>query len=106
MKNASGRSEPSWGHLASDHADSPHLIARRIKGRLYVGDAGINASFPPLQSTRLAEALRVACVDYIIENYAGRAHGWTVPDYPVFNPAGAERHWRRLLALFDETLTG
>lgn len=94
------------GNLASDHADSPHLVARKIKARLYVGVAEIDASFPPLQSARLAEALRVAGVDYIIENYAGMAHGWTVPDHPVFNPAGAERHWQRLSTLFAETLTG
>jgi len=32
------------------------------------------------------------------------AHGWCVPDHGVYNEAGAERHWQRLITLFAETL--
>ena len=66
--------------------------------------AGVDRSFPPEQSARLAEALRVAEVDHAVENYAGMAHGWCVSDHSVFNAAGAERHWKRLTTLFAETL--
>jgi carboxymethylenebutenolidase len=92
------------GNLASDAVDSPHRKAAAIKARLYVGMAGVDRSFPPEQSARLAEALRVAEVDHVIENYVGMAHGWCVPDHSVFNAAGAERHWKRLTTLFAETL--
>ncbi|MEO5756130.1 MAG: dienelactone hydrolase family protein [Mesorhizobium sp.] len=92
------------GNLASDAADSPHRKAASIKARVYVGMAGVDRSFPPEQSTRLAEALRVAEVDHVLENYLGMAHGWCVPDHSVFNAVGAERHWKRLTALFAETL--
>ncbi|AMY00921.1 dienelactone hydrolase family protein [Mesorhizobium ciceri] len=92
------------GNLASDAADSPHRKAASIKARVYVGTSGVDRSFPPEQSARLAEALRVAEVDHVIENYAGMAHGWCVPDHSVFNAAGAERHWKRLTTLFAETL--
>ncbi|TGQ39690.1 MULTISPECIES: dienelactone hydrolase family protein [unclassified Mesorhizobium] len=92
------------GNLASDAADSPHRKAASIKGRVYVGVAGTDRSFPPEQSARLAEALRVAEVDHIIENYAGMAHGWCVPDHSAFDAAGAERHLKRLTTLFAETL--
>jgi carboxymethylenebutenolidase len=64
----------------------------------------VDRSFPPEQSARLAEALRAAEVDNVIENYAGMAHGWCVPDHSVFDAAGAERHWKRLATLFNETL--
>jgi carboxymethylenebutenolidase len=57
------------GNLASDAEDSPHRLAGGIKGRVYVGVAGVDGSFPPEQSARLAEALRTAEVDHIIENY-------------------------------------
>ena len=40
----------------------------------------------------------------MIENYVGMNHGWTVPDNLSFDAAGAERHWRRLLTFFEETL--
>lgn len=93
------------GNLASDAADSPHRKAASIKARLYVGMAGVDRSFPPEQSARLAEALRVAEVDHAIENYVGMAHGWCVPDHSVFDAAGAERHWKRLTTFFAETLS-
>jgi carboxymethylenebutenolidase len=93
------------GNLASDADDSPHRRATDIKGRVYVGVAGIDRSFPPEQSARLAQSLREAEVDHIIENYVGMAHGWAVSDHSVFDPQGAERHWKRLLTIFDESLT-
>lgn len=93
------------GNLAGDNEDSPHRIVGQIKGRVYVGVAGIDGSFPPVQSARLAEALRIGGVDHIIENYVGMSHGWTVPDRDgVYDETGAERHWKRLLTLFDEAL--
>ncbi len=92
------------GNLASDAEDSPHRSASRIKGRVYVGCAGVDRSFPPEQSARLAEALRVAEIDHIIENYVGKQHGWCVPDHDVYDHDGAERHWKRLTTFFAETL--
>ncbi|WP_429091822.1 dienelactone hydrolase family protein [Aminobacter sp. BE322] len=92
------------GNLAGDAPDSPHRNAARLKARVYVGSAGVDGSFPPEQSALLAEALRSAGVDHIIENYVGMGHGWCVPDHGVYDAAGAERHWKRLLTLFDETL--
>ena len=92
------------GNLASDAEDSPHRRAAEMRGRIYVGAAGVDGSFPPEQAGKLAEALRAAEVDHVIENYAGTKHGWCVPDHSVFDVVGAERHWKRLVTFFDETL--
>ncbi|RWM11038.1 dienelactone hydrolase family protein [Mesorhizobium sp.] len=92
------------GNLASDAADSPHRKAASIKARVYVGTAGIDRSFPPEQSARLAEALRAAEVDHVIENFVGVGHGWCIKDHSVYNEAAAERHWKRLTTFFSETL--
>jgi carboxymethylenebutenolidase len=92
------------GNLAGDAPDSPHLNVATIKGRVYVGSAGVDGSFPPEQSARLAEALRRAEIDHVIENYVGMAHGWAVSDHGVYDERGAERHWKRLLTFFAETL--
>lgn len=92
------------GHLATDASDSPHLVAAHIKARVYIGCAGVDGSFPPEQSARLAEALRRGEVDHVIENYVGSSHGWTVPDHLAFNADGSARHWKRVLTLFAETL--
>jgi carboxymethylenebutenolidase len=92
------------GNLASEAEDSPHKAAARIKGRVYVGSAGVDKSFPPEQSAKLAQALREGEVDHIIENYVGMQHGWVISDHSVYDAAGAERHWKRLFTLFEETL--
>ncbi|MGE3304740.1 MAG: dienelactone hydrolase family protein [Rhizobiaceae bacterium] len=92
------------GNLAGDAADTPASNAGRIKARVYVGSAGVDRSFPPEQSAKLAQALRVAEIDHVIENYTGVEHGWCVPDNGVYDHAGAERHWKRLLEFFAETL--
>lgn len=94
------------GNLASDKPDSPHLGAANIKARVYVGAAGVDASFPPEQAALFVGAFRAAEVDFVLENYVGMAHGWCVPDHSVYDEAGAERHWRRLTTLLDETLKG
>ncbi|HEY6629972.1 MAG TPA: dienelactone hydrolase family protein [Rhizobiaceae bacterium] len=94
------------GNLANDAPDSPQKNAAKIKARVYVATAGVDGSFPPEQSARLAEAFRVAEVDHAIENYVGMAHGWCVPDHDVFDKKGAERHFARLKTLFAETLRG
>ncbi len=92
------------GNLASEAEDSPHRLADKIKARVYVGVAGIDNSFPPEQSARFAEAFRVGGVDHAVENYVGMGHGWTVPDHGAYDRDGSERHFKRLLTLFEETL--
>ncbi|MFE0015396.1 dienelactone hydrolase family protein [Mesorhizobium sp. NPDC059054] len=92
------------GRLGTDALDSPASNAAKIKARVYVGSAGVDGSFPPEQSARLALALREAEVDHVIENYVGMQHGWCVSDHSVFDIAGAERHWKRLIDFFGETL--
>ena len=92
------------GNLASDAPDSSHTRVGAIRARVYVASAGIDRSFPPEQSARLAQALRAGGVDHVIENYVGMEHGWCVPDSAVYDATGAARHWRRLENLFAETL--
>jgi len=92
------------GRLATDAPDSPHLLAPRIKAKVYVGGADEDAGFPPEQADRLREALTVAGVENIVEIYEGARHGYAPPDMPVYDEAASERHWRALLGLLDGTL--
>ena len=92
------------GRLATDATDSPHLLAPKIKAKIYVGGADEDAGFPPEQAERLREALTAAGIDNTVEIYAGAKHGYAPPDMPVYNEAASERHWREMLKLFDEKL--
>jgi carboxymethylenebutenolidase len=92
------------GNLATDSDLSPHRLAPRMKGRIYVAGADQDASYPPEMAERLETALGDAGVDHRCEIYPGALHGWTMADFPVYNEEAAERHWRELLALFKGTL--
>jgi carboxymethylenebutenolidase len=92
------------GRLATDEPDSPHLLAPKIKAKVYIGGADEDAGFPPEQADRLRDALTAAGVDNRVEIYPSARHGYTMPDLPVYNEPAAERHWQELFALLDETL--
>jgi carboxymethylenebutenolidase len=91
------------GRLATDAPDSPHRLASRMKARVYIAGAIEDQSFPDDMKARLEQALSDAGVDHTIETYPAK-HGWVLRDTPVYDAAGAERHWKTLFALFDATL--
>ncbi len=88
------------GNLATDAADSPHLLAPRLAAKLYIGRASEDPSFPDDMKDRLEAALGAAGVTYTLETYPAR-HGWVPTDTPVHDAAAAERHWETLFALLD-----
>ena len=89
--------------LASDSPDSPHLLAPRIRARVYVAGAIEDASFPDDMKARLEQALSAAGVAHVIETYPAR-HGFVLPDSSAYDPAAANKHWESLLALLRATL--
>jgi carboxymethylenebutenolidase len=92
------------GNLATDSELSPHLLAPQITARVYVAGADHDDSYPPEMAARLDGALTDAHVDHRCEIYLGARHGGTMTDFPVYDENAAERHWRELLLLFDDTL--
>lgn len=92
------------GRLATDAPDSPHLLASKIKAKVYIAGADEDAGFPPEQADRLREALSAAGVVNEITIYPGARHGYAPPDMPVYNEAASERHWTEMLKLFDGVL--
>jgi carboxymethylenebutenolidase len=91
------------GRLATDAPESPHLLAPKIKSRVYVAGAIEDASFTDEMKARLEDALTRAGVDHEIETYPAK-HGWVFRDMPVYDAAASERHWQTLVALLDDTL--
>jgi carboxymethylenebutenolidase len=91
------------GGLATDSADSPHLLAEHIAARVYVAAAADDPTFGPDQLELLESSLTDAGVDFTLETYPAH-HGFAVPDNPTYDAAAAERHWRALDALYAATL--
>jgi carboxymethylenebutenolidase len=92
------------GGLASDDPGSPHLLADKIKARVYVGGARDDASFTVEHSLILEAALTEAGVDHTIEFYSA-AHGFAVPDNLPYDEAAARQHWEAMAQVFGGTLS-
>jgi carboxymethylenebutenolidase len=91
------------GGLATDDPGSPHLLAPKIRSRVYIGGAARDSHFPDEMKERLREALNNAGVDHKIETFQAE-HGWVFRDIPSYDLEAAERHWQTVLALFDSTV--
>src|SRR5262249_33366689 len=93
------------GGLVNDKPESPHLLAPKIKGRMYFGVASNDDASQPDAKVKLKEAFAAANVPAEVEVYAGAMHGWCVPDMPmqngkpIYSKPDAERAWGKLLAL-------
>jgi len=93
------------GGLATDAANSPHLLAPQMKARFLIAIAESDDQRNPDEKRLLREAFDEAGVEAEIEVYAGTQHGWCPPDSAVYDEAQAERAWSRLLVLFDRALS-
>jgi carboxymethylenebutenolidase len=97
------------GGLVTDKSDSPHLLAPKIKARMYFGIAVSDDSRQPDAKDKLKEAFSAAKVSSEIEVYPAQ-HGWCVPDMPmrdgapIYNKVEAERAWGKLVALYRAAL--
>ena len=92
--------------LATDQADSPHLLAHCVKGELYFACAERDSYAPREMIERLEAHLRtLPDLRYRLEWYPGVEHGFAFPERRnVYDKASAERHWERLFSLFRRAL--
>src|SRR5882672_5617041 len=70
------------GGLVTDKPDSPHLLASKIKARMYFGIASNDDMRQPDAKDKIKESFAAAKVPAEIEVYAGALHGWCVSDMP------------------------
>ena len=94
------------GGLVNQTPNSPHLLAPRIKGRMYFGIAANDDMTQPDAKTTLKAAFDAAKVPVEVEVYGMAQHGWCVPDMPnnLYKMDDAERAWAKLLALYKAAL--
>jgi carboxymethylenebutenolidase len=97
------------GGLVTANPDSPHLLAPKIKARMYFGVASNDDKNQPDAKDKLRESFAAANVPAEIEVYAS-LHGWCVPDMPmsngapIYNKPDAEKAWGKLVALYKTAL--
>jgi carboxymethylenebutenolidase len=98
------------GGLVTDNPNSPHLLAPKIKARMYFGIAANDDMQQPDAKDKLKAAFAAANVPAEIEVYASM-HGWCVPDMPlqangkpIYDMVDADRAWGKLAALYKAGL--
>ena len=90
------------GGLVTDQPTSPHLLAPKIKARMYFGVAANDDMRQPDAKDKLREAFGQKAE---VEVYKSN-HGWCVPDMPappnmpIYNKPEAEKAWTKLVALY------
>ncbi len=98
------------GGLVTDKPDSPHLLAPKIKARMYCAVSGSDDIKQPDAKDKLRAAFAAAHVDAVVEVYTGTIHGWCVPDMPlqdgkpIYDKAEADRAFTHLVSLYKEVL--
>ena len=93
------------GFLVTDKANSPHLLAPKIKAQLYIAIASDDDKREPEVKNQLREAFAAARVRAEIEVYSNALHGWCVPDSKAGeNTTDADRAFVKLLALYRHAL--
>jgi carboxymethylenebutenolidase len=94
------------GGLVTANPNSPHLLAPKIKARMYIAIAINDDKQQPDAKTQLKAAFDAAKVPSDVEVYDMAQHGWCVPDMPnqLYKKDDAERAWAKLLALYKAAL--
>ena len=90
--------------LVDSAADSPHLTAGELAGSLYVGFGEADQMMSVASMKPFIDAVSVLGDRVVSDVLPGANHGYTWPDAPSYNEAGAERAWSQTLALFSTAL--
>lgn len=91
-------------NLVTANPDSAHLGIHNMKARMLIAIAENDDARDLEVKTTLSNAFAAANITAEVEVYAGSMHGWTMPDFPVYNQALAERAWGRLMDTYTNAL--
>ncbi len=89
--------------IYTNKMDSPHLLANKIKGELYLAFAEKDIWVPK----DVLDKIKLSFSDNIkskIEIYTGTNHGFAFPERSTYIKEAAEQHWKKLIDLFDRNL--
>jgi carboxymethylenebutenolidase len=92
------------GGLVTPQPNSPHLQAAKTHAQFLICIADNDDQRSPKDKDTMKESFAAAKLTADIEVYTGCAHGWCPPDSQVYNEAGAEKAWAKLLALYGKAL--
>lgn len=90
--------------LVSDAEESPHLSFPRMRGEVYIACAEHDELAPMPMVEELRSLFEQAGTAGELEIYPAVHHGFAFPQRWCYDKPAAERHWERLLALYERRL--
>jgi len=92
-------------NLFTDKDDSPHRKANQITAEIYFAMAENDKWADPTVVKGLDEHLKSVGTNFRIEWYVGTDHGFVFPNRgALYNKLAAEKHFERILSLFDRNI--
>jgi carboxymethylenebutenolidase len=91
--------------IVTQQSDSPHLLADKMKGELYLGFAETDEYVEDNVIPDLRTALDANNVDYRLDVWPGTHHGFCFPERgAAYHEASAEQVWELVFDLFKRKL--
>ena len=89
--------------ILTEKNDSPHLVAHKIKGELYLAFAEKDKWVPKDTLSKIKKSFS-KYKNCFIEVYPSTDHGFAFPERDTYVKEAAEIHWKKLIYLFDKNL--
>ena len=89
--------------ILTQKTDSPHLLADKIKGDLYLAFAETDIWVPEKVIKKIKKAFSKS-KKFKIEIFPTTEHGFAFPERNTYIKEAAEKHWEKLISLFDKNL--
>lgn len=90
--------------LVSDNEESPHLNLGKAQGELYISCAEYDDLAPPDMVDELTKLFKDSGNLGELEIQANVHHGFAFPNRWCYDKEAAERHWERLISLYQRCL--
>ena len=89
--------------ILTEKDDSPHLVASKIKGELYLAFAEKDRWVPKATLNKIKKSFS-KYKNCFIEVYPSTDHGFAFPERDNYVKEAAEIHWKKLIHLFNKNL--
>ncbi|MFN4087816.1 MAG: dienelactone hydrolase family protein [Alphaproteobacteria bacterium] len=90
--------------IVTDQRDSPHLIADRIKGEMYLSFAEVDELVPPNVVPEIRAIFEKAGIRHDVEIVPGTHHGYCFAERAAYHAAASEAAWAKLFAMWKRRL--
>jgi carboxymethylenebutenolidase len=90
--------------IINDQPDSPHLIADRIEGEIYLCFAETDSYVPDNVPDEITTVFEKAGVKHTVEVVPGTHHGFCFAERPAYHPEAAEAGFQKMCAMFARNL--